>query len=297
MASTRRPKSRGRERLLGETRGEGSTAIRVPKERQHPRAIDRIESAHLRALPTAVIIGAQKAGTTSLHRYLSEHPDVGVPNAKEVHYFSIRSDNHMDWYRAHFPLQGEAPIVLESSPSYLFHPRAAERVHRALPQVKLIALLRNPVDRAYSQHQMNFRKGIEPLSFEEAIAAEPERLRQSEASSDEDWRTMSYIAYLKRGLYAEQLQHWLELFPREQLLILRSEAFFQRPEEGVQRTLDFLGLEPWHPDHYQIHNPGDYDDLQSDTRARLSKHFAPHNQRLYQLLGEDFGWDEEWGTT
>jgi hypothetical protein len=272
---------------------ERRTAIRVPKERKHPRAIERIESAHLRALPNAIIIGAQKAGTTSLHRYLSGHPEVGVANAKEVHYFSVRFNNVMDWYRAHFPIQGEASIVLESSHSYLFHPLAPERVHRALPQVKLIALLRNPVDRAYSQHQMNFRKGIEPLSFEEAIEAEPERLLHNKASSDEDWRTMSYIAYLKRGFYAEQLQRWLDLFPREQVLILGSEDFFQRPEEGVQRTLAFLGLGPWHPDHYHVHNPGDYDDMQPETRARLNEHFAPHNKRLYTLLGEDFRWAAE----
>ena len=123
---------------------EGRTAIRIPKERKHPRAVDRIESAHLRALPNAIIIGAQKAGTTSLHRYLSGHPEVGVANAKEVHYFSVRFNNGMDWYRAHFPIEGEASIVMESSHSYLFHPFAPERVHAALPEVKLIALLRNP---------------------------------------------------------------------------------------------------------------------------------------------------------
>src|ERR687890_689026 len=99
---------------------------------------------------------------------------------------------------------------------------------------------------------------------------------------------MSYIAYLKRGYYAEQLQRWLQLFPWEQVLILKSEDFFQRPEEGVQRTLAFLGLGPWHPDRYQVHNPGDYDDMQPETRTRLSEYFAPHNQRLYELLSEDF---------
>jgi hypothetical protein len=275
---------------------EGRTAIRIPKERKHPRAVDRIESAHLRALPNAIIIGAQKAGTTSLHRYLSGHPEVGVANAKEVHYFSVRFNNVMDWYRAHFPIEGEASIVMESSHSYLFHPFAPKRVHAALPEVKLIALLRNPIDRAYSQHQMNFRKGIEPLSFEEAIAAETARLQNNRASSDEDWRTMSYVAYLKRGLYAEQLHRWLALFPREQVLILRSEDFFQWPEEGVQRTLRFLDLRPWHPNQYDVHNPGAYDAMLPQTRARLSKHFAPHNQQLYELLGQDFGWDGEWIT-
>jgi hypothetical protein len=273
------------------------TEIKAPRLRNE--LLKRTENADLRQPPDFIIIGTQKGGTTSLYRSLSQHSDVGQSLMGEDHFFSWQYDQGIDWrhYLARFPLRGEVASVGVSSPSYLFHPLAPERVHRALPQVKLIALLRNPIDRAYSQHQMNFRKGIEPLPFEEAIAAEPERLRHNKASSDEDWRTMSYIAYLKRGLYAEQLQRWLELFSREQLLILRSEDFFQRPEEGVQRTLDFLGLEAWHPDHYQVHNPGDYDDMQAETRARLMEYFAPHNQRLYELLGQDFRWDNEWRTT
>lgn len=158
--------------------------------------------------------------------------------------------------------------------------------------MKLIALLRNPVDRAYSQHQMNVRKGIEPLSFDEAIAAEPERLRGSDRS-DEDSRTASYFSYLGRGRYAEQLQRWFDHFPRERLLILKSEDFFHNPEAGVQRTLDFLNLPPWHPTTYKVHNPGDYDDMPPETRARLSAYFAPHNHRLYDLLGEDVGWEAQ----
>jgi hypothetical protein len=264
--------------------------IRVPPEREHLRAIERIESAHLRQLPDVVIVGTQKGGTTSLNRYLSGHPDIGVAIAKEVHFFSVRFDNGLDWYRAHFPLQGEARIVIEASHSYLVHPRAPARLHAALPQVKLIALLRNPVDRAYSQHQMNVRKDIEPLSFEDAIAAEPERLRGTSDRSDGDWRTASYFSYLGRGLYAEQLQRWLALFPREHLLILKSEDFFHDPEAGVQRTLAFLDLPPWRPTTYKVHNPGDYDDMRPETRARLSAYFAPHNRQLFELLGEDFGW-------
>ena len=114
----------------------------------------------------------------------------------EDHFFSWQYDQGLDWqqYLARFLLPGEVASVGVSSPSYLLHPQAPERVHGALPRVKLIALLRNPVDRAYSHHQMNFRKGIEPLSFEEAIVAEPERLRSRSDWSDAGWRASSHVS-------------------------------------------------------------------------------------------------------
>ena len=162
--------------------------------RRHEAAEERIQSAHLRQPPDFIIIGVQKGGTTSLNRYIRTHRDIGMSITGEVNFFSWRYIQGLEWYLAHFPLRGEVPIVGVCSPSYLLHPRVPERVRDALPHVKLIALLRNPVDRAYSHYQMSFRKGIEPLSFEEAIAAEPERLQNDTVWSDEDWRKKSDIA-------------------------------------------------------------------------------------------------------
>jgi lipopolysaccharide transport system ATP-binding protein len=180
-----------------------------------------------------------------------------------------------------------------SSPSYLFDPRTPERVRQALPQVKLIALLRNPVDRAYSQYQMNFRKDIEPLSFEDAIAAEPERLRARSDWSDAGWRAAGHVSYLTRGHYAEQLQRWFDHFSREQVLVVKSETFFAQPDDVFARTLDFLGLSAWQPDEYRASNSGEYEQMRPETRARLMKYFGPHNRRLFELLGGDFGWEAE----
>jgi hypothetical protein len=158
-----------------------------------------------------------------------------------------------------------------------------------LPDVKLIVLLRNPVDRAYSQYQMNVKKGYEALTFEDALAAEPQRLCDAESRSDPHWR---YASYTTRGLYAEQLEWWLAEFPREQLLVLKSESFFARPDEGLQQALAFLGLPAWSPASYEVHNPGSYHDMRPETRARLAAQFAPHNRQLYDLLGWNFGWDD-----
>src|SRR6188508_1226206 len=121
---------------------------------------ERLDTAHLRQPPTFMIIGTQKGGTTSLHRYLDKHPDVTMALKKEVHFFDSFYFKGSDWYLAHFPLRSEAAQTGEASPTYIFHPEAPRRVYDAFPQVKLIALLRNPVDRAYSHHQMESGGGM-----------------------------------------------------------------------------------------------------------------------------------------
>lgn len=250
-----------------------------------------IETAHLRQSPGFIIIGAQKGGTTSLYHYLTEHPDVGTPLKKEIHYFDFNVDKGPDWYLAHFPLRGEAVVVGEASPSYLPHPDAPGRLYALLPEVKLIALLRHPVDRAYSHHQMNVRKGVETLPFEEAIAREPERLADGgdPSSSQGNWR---FFSYLSRGFYAEQLERWLTFFPRENMLIIKSEDLYEEPGQIYNQTLEFLGLRAWNRPGFENYKPGEYNGLNPETRARLIGRFAPHNARLYDLLGRNFGWDD-----
>jgi hypothetical protein len=260
---------------------------------QRQELVLRTEDGLERQPPDCIIIGAQKAGTKSLVWSLTRHPAVGGSLRGEDDYFSWHYDQGGHWpqYLARFPVRGEVQCVTVSSPSYLFHPPTAHRVRHAVPEVRLIALLRNPVDRAYSQYQMNVRKQIEPLSFAEAIAAEPERLRGSQHWTDAQWRQGSRAAYLTRGLYAEQVERWLELFPREQLLILKSEDFFQRPDEALRRTLAFLALSDQSPNRYQLRNAGTYEAMDPALRARLTDHFAPHNRRLRELVGEEFDWE------
>ena len=197
-------------------------------------------AAQKRQPPDFVIIGAQKGGTTSLYRYLTEHPDVGGATKKEVHFFDRSYHKGMDWYLAHFPERGESTVVGESSPSYLFHPDVPERVRRTLPHAKLIVLLRNPVDRAYSQYQMRLRRVGED-SFEEAVDEELARLP---SNGELPGPEKGHHAFLPRGVYADQLQRWLAVFPREQFLVLHSEAFFTRPDAGLCGPLPFSACHP-----------------------------------------------------
>jgi hypothetical protein len=252
---------------------------------------DRLVTAHLRQPPAFLIIGTQKGGTTSLHHYLGLHDSVSMAMKKEVHFFDYFSSKGIDWYLAHFALWGEATLTGEASPSYLYHPETPTRVHDALPHVKLIALLRNPVDRAYSHHQMNVRKGIEPLSFEDAIDQESSRLDESHPDfASGNWRHYSYVS---RGLYAEQLERWLRVFSREQLLLLKSEEFSQDPAHGYQRVLEFLELPAATLPTYRSRKSGGYSAMPSETRMRLRAYFNPYNRRLYDLIDWDLGWDRE----
>ena len=271
---------------------------------------ERLATGFLRLLPDYLVIGAAKSGTTSLYRYLVQHPHVRRARRKEIRFFYREYAQGENWYRAHFPLalrkhwetlrHGEF-VTGEASPSYMYYPHAPKRAHALVPAAKLIAILRNPVDRAYSQYRHKVRKGIEPLSFEQALEAEPERTRgeRERILADETYRgaALFHFGYLHRGLYVEQLEAWLAHYPRESLLVVRAEDLFADPARVIRATTDFLGLAPRDPRefirHFERHNADDRESeaIAPATRARLQEHFAPANERLYQLLGRDFGWN------
>ncbi|HEY9771488.1 MAG TPA: sulfotransferase domain-containing protein [Coleofasciculaceae cyanobacterium] len=260
----------------------------------------RIATSPMRIMPSFLIIGAKKCGTTSLFHYLSGHPNIGAPTWKEVSYFNIYYDRGNAWYKSFFPislpkLDSQDLITGEATASYICHPQAPERIAATLPEVKLIALLRNPVDRAYSHYHHTKRIGRENLSFEEAIAQEESRVRQIENESRELELKSSpayNYTYLASGLYAEQLKNWLKLFNKQQLLILKSEDFFNHPEAIFTQVLDFLKLPDWSPKKYQKYNNNLYcQTIEPNTRKRLIEYFQPHNQKLYELLGVDFDWN------
>jgi hypothetical protein len=261
----------------------------VSHEKRDP-PIERIETAHLRQPPDFIIIGTQRGGTTSLFRYLVVHREIGQASRKEVHYFDRYYENGMDWYLAHFPERGEYRLVGEASPYYVFHPEVPKRILAAVPQAKFILLLRNPVDRAYSQYQMKVERGLETLSFEEAIEREPERLATTDDPLDPAWRHHSYLA---RGVYVDQIKRWFEYFPHDQFLIIESEEYFADPVQILHQTHAFLGVGSHSPVISKIHHQADYVEMDPITRRRLVDYFAPHNHQLYDLLGRDFGWEHE----
>lgn len=263
-----------------------------------------------RPLPDFLIIGAKRGGTTSLFNYLQQHPNVAplFPAAQRIKgadFFDMNYAQGVRWYRSFFPTDrqrrgaerrlGSPVVVGEASPYYIFHPLAPERAAKVAPSAKIVVLLRDPVDRAYSHYRERVRHGVEPLSFEDAIAAEPGRLagEVERLLADPTYHSVPHeqFSYVAQGRYAEQLEAWFEHFPRERFLFLRSQDLFTDPEATFARTLGFLGLPPYELDEYEAFNYHPGRGIEPETRRRLQELFAPEIRRLESLLGIDLGWD------
>ena len=258
------------------------------------RAELRLRMRQPRALPDAVILGAQKSGTSSLHNYLVQQPGVIEPLRKEVHYFDVNFGRGEAWYRAHFGRRGEPGLNIDSSPYYLFHPAVPRRMHVLLPDAKLIVLLRDPVRRAYSHYWHERDKGREKLEFEAAIAAEAGRLGDAHKRLADGTLERSFahqhFSYVARGRYAEQLEAWFDVYPRERILILKFEDLAKEPLATLNTTLGFLGLPPAAAVDLEARNTRRYPPMAEAVAAQLRDCFAPHNRRLEALLGRSMGW-------
>lgn len=253
-----------------------------------------------RTLPNFLAIGVMKGGTTSFFNYLSRHPQINPPFRKEIKFFDIHYPQGLSWYRAHFPLRPkmrDGTMTGEATPYYIFHPLAAQRIARHLPEAKLIVLLRNPVDRAYSHYSHMVKVGREPLSFEQALEKEEERLsgEVDKIIADSLYSTFKHLhySYQARGHYAEQLQKLYGLFPRENILILNSEELYSQPANVMSTAFSFLGLPLNASGSYEVFKQGTYKaGMDPLTRQKLVDHFRPYNQHLYDLLGLKFDWDK-----
>jgi hypothetical protein len=256
-------------------------------------------TAPLRGLPSALVIGAQRGGTTSIFNYLIQHPDVLAPLGKEIHYFDFHYARGVKYYRGRFPYTRQlrnGVMTLDATPYYFVHPLVPQRAAQLLPQVRLIALLRNPIERAFSHYQHEVRGGREPLSFVEALDREAERLAGEEERlrSEPDYYSWNHhrYSYTHRGLYIQQLRRWLEHYPRSQLLVLQSEALYRDPAATMAVVHRFLGLRDHQLERYEdTYQRGNYErSMPPDLRARLAHYFEPYNRELFQFLGKEYDW-------
>ena len=264
-------------------------------------------TAEQRMLPSFLICGGQRCGTTSLYRALSAHPTVlKAVLHKGVHYFDVGYRRGMRWYRGHFPLQRRADRIaetvglraqtFESSPYYMYHPQAAARIAADLPGVKLLALVRDPVERAYSQHAHEVARGFEnERDFLRALALEPTRLHGVVEQMVADPTAYSFShqhhAYRGRGEYIEYLVPMADLLGRERVHVVDSGAFFAEPEKEYDAVLDFLGLPPaeTYPP-FERHNARPRVGMPERIRAALTDYYAPYDARLAAWLGQKLSW-------
>jgi hypothetical protein len=284
----------------------------------------RIKPALVRAgyfsRPSFLILGGVKCGSTALHHYLCDHPQIIPAWDKEVHFFDrdvSYLDRGTDWYHSKFPppykLRGDR-ITFEATPNYLYHYRkCAERIHLYDSGLKLIVLLREPVERAYSFWNMlrifaqeggksvfNQSELLDPSVEEECryvlaagkMAPFGELVRR-ELETIHDPELRPELSFVRPGLYAEQIEHYLEYFPREQLLILESRSLLHAPRRTLNRVTEFLGLRRHEWSAYLLQKVNSYpyrDAVPPAIAQELKDFFRPHNERLYNLLGSDLGW-------
>lgn len=263
----------------------------------------RIASSSLRCLPDFIIIGAPKCGTSSLYYYLSQHPQIKPCIKKEINFFNAGKDPHVDdyakglsWYRAFFPLDLRRQhrfFTGEASTLYMFSPLVPERIHKHLPGIKLIALLRDPITRAHSQYFHELRKGRESLSMLDAFLAEESRISKALKAKDYKSPDLLNYSYLKKGLYAEQLERYLEYFSRDQILVLQSETFFEKTHEVMKLVWDFIGVDQnfFVPDLTTKQKGKNKKNMSPDVLNYLRSYYNEPNQRLFELLGRSFNWN------
>lgn len=242
------------------------------------------------------IIGTQKSGTTELHSKLLNHPKLVSSFKKEVHFFSSEqkfNNRGILWYQSQFP---KIPfwsdkLLIEATPSYIFFPRALERIKRYNPKARLVVLLRNPIKRAYSSWNMfsstykkyNLNKAlIEERTFEEAIGDELHGKK-----------TKTEYFYLKKGIYVDQLIELFKIFDRNQILIIQSEKYWENKDYYEQVICDFLGIKAYKFEDLSLKYKaeGSYkNDLSQEMHEKLKDYYKSHNQRLEKLLGEEVSW-------
>ena len=253
----------------------------------HPQLAQSYQPEINQDEPSFIIIGAGKCGTTSLYQYLSQHSQVLSPINKEINFFNFNFEQGADWYLAHFPSlpDNQNFITGEASPSYFSYLHTDRRIHSLLPQVKLIILLRNPVERAISHYYHRIREGSEKNSLEVALNSELSLIQK--ASIPE----LSYLrGYLGISMYVYKLKRWLSLFPQEQILILKSEDLYQNTTKAMAQVYSFLNLPPQSLVKYPKHNSGSYKLKNEPLKAQLQTFFKPYNQQLENLLQREFNW-------
>lgn len=265
----------------------------------------RVITSRQRVLPDVLIIGAQKAGTTSLYNYLVQHPDIFPSYRKEVHFFDNNYKKGEAWYRAFFPTKrekeaqeskGKSFHTIDASPYYMFHPHVAARAKKLVPNAKIILILRDPVDRAVSHYNHELRKGTETLAMPEAFKTEEKRISAGldKMLKDESYNSLAYnqFSYLKRGKYIEQIQAWKQHFADEQMRIVMYDDFVADTQGIMDEMFSFIGVEPMKLSGLDKRHNQHAHSTKADSELvqYLSGQFKPFNQALFELLGKTYNW-------
>jgi hypothetical protein len=260
-------------------------------------------SAGLRALPDFLIIGAMKSGTSSLFHHLAQHPHLLPSKKKEVHYFD-QDESTFDgsqvttsWYRSHFPIRATmspGSMTYEATPKYLCHQSSAKRIAKLIPGARLIIMLRNPSDRAISHYFHTRTNSADPESLHSAMLEDMRRCSTLESSAGATTHHADYTSYVGRGLYLPQIERYMDHFGRQDIHVINSERYFADPGPVLSCLFEFLGVRSDFPITDTTARNVSRRDKRAwpRTRAVLDDYFRPHNERLFEILGTRYDWND-----
>ena len=264
-----------------------------------------ILTAPIRLAPGLVMVGASRSGTTSLFRALLQHPQIVRPPVnKGVRYFDLNYARSWSWYLGHFPVRATAqrrtngwgpPLTMEASGYYLYHPFAPARLARDLPDVRVVAMVRDPVERAFSAWKHESARGFEWEPFQRALDLEDERLagEVERMAADPAYRSHSHRhqSHRSRGEYVDQLERMYAVLPPSQVHVVVSERYFADPVGEYARLVKFLGLRDFEPRTAgKVNSSSTAAPMPEPARRALTEHYAPYNERLERLLGVSLPW-------
>ena len=254
-----------------------------------------------RVLPDFIIIGSMKCGTTSLYYDICEHPCASAAARDEIGFFDSNFHLGLNWYRSMFPTKGQiedikhkegVAITGEDTPFYFWNPIAAKRIQKILPNIKLIIILRNPIDRAYSEYQDLVSRESNSPSFETFIENEINTRKKGIIITEENFEIFNQNdSYLLKGIYIDQLKIWAGLFPKEQIFTLSTESLNSDPTASMESVFQYLNLPDYKIKKPQHQKQKKYAPMDSQTRKLLIEFFKPHNERLFKFIGKEFDWE------
>ena len=254
-------------------------------------------SSPIRVLPNVIVIGVVRSGTTSLYHYLAQHPSISKSAYDELGYFDSNYELGLNWYKSLFPTIFEKKkleqknkkfITYDVTPFYIYNEKVPIRIKKIIPNSKLILILRNPVDRAYSNYFITNQK----KKFEDVIIEEKEILKTIKEKNGEEYYKFVHTSLLARGFYAEQLERWYKIFPENQIFIVKSEDFAVKTNKIMNKIFNFLELEDFDIIDDTKKNKIRYEPMKEETRRELIEYFRPYNEKLYSMINRNFDWEK-----
>ena len=257
----------------------------------------------IRVIPDFLVIGAKRCGTTSLYQHLPEHPCISKSPHDNMGFFNDNFHLGVNWYKSFFPTTFTRNkikskfggfLAFDVTTKYMEEESTANNVYQTKPNMKIVVILRNPVDRAYSQYHLSVRQTAERRSFEDVVEENMNRLNKESHEHYEIKPKFSVKEdnYLKKGLYALQLRYWLKIFPRKSILIMSTEEFESNQQAIYNKIFGFLNISQFEIKNTEKMEKGSYPQMKSETRSLLLDYFRSHNNELFKLINKKFDWEK-----